>query len=86
MPSLAADDEKLVFGALADPVGRTILTRLEDLRVTELAERFAISRQAGFRHIQVPMRRPCKAGALRSRQPLPPRSGPMLVAWLWLNR
>jgi len=28
MPNLAADDEKLdlVFGALADPIGRTILT------------------------------------------------------------
>jgi DNA-binding transcriptional ArsR family regulator len=91
MPSPAADDEKLdlVFGALADPVWRAILTRLdgEDLLVTELGEPFAISRQARFRHIQVLGR----AGLVKqersrrvSRCHLD--TGPILGASLWLNR
>src|SRR5215467_1838449 len=48
----------LVFAALADPVRRAILRRLDghDLLVSELAEPFAISLQAVSRHIQVLVR------------------------------
>ena len=44
-----------VFSALADPVRRSILERLdgEDLPVSQLAEPFSISLQAVSRHIQV---------------------------------
>src|SRR6266576_5605431 len=44
-----------VFAALADPVRRAVLTRLdgEDLLVSELAAPFDISLQAVSRHIQV---------------------------------
>src|SRR6266853_45607 len=44
-----------VFSALADPVRRAILARLDgsDLLVSELAAPFAISLQAVSRHIQV---------------------------------
>lgn len=84
-----AETLDLVFGALADPVRRAILTRLdgEDLLVTELAEPFAISLQAVSRHIQVLVR----AGLVRqersgriSRCHLD--TGSMLRASLWLNR
>jgi DNA-binding transcriptional ArsR family regulator len=79
----------LVFGALADPVRRAILTRLDgaDLLVGELAAPFAISLQAISRHIQVLVR----AGLVRqertgriSRCRLD--TGPILEASLWLNR
>jgi DNA-binding transcriptional ArsR family regulator len=85
------DDETLdlVFGALADPVRRAILNRLDGqgLLVTELAEPFDISLQAVSRHIQVLVR----AGLVTQE-----RSGrvsrcrldaaPILQASLWLNR
>ena len=47
-----------VFAALADPVRRAILRRLDgrDLLVSEIAEPFAISLQAVSRHIQVLVR------------------------------
>src|ERR1700731_3906220 len=47
-----------VFGALADPVRREILNRLDgkDLLVSELAAPFKISLQAVSRHIQVLVR------------------------------
>jgi len=47
-----------VFAALADPVRRAILRRLDgrDLLVSELAEPFDISLQAVSRHIQVLVR------------------------------
>jgi DNA-binding transcriptional ArsR family regulator len=47
-----------VFAALADPVRRAILRRLDgrDLLVSELAEPFAISLQAVSRHIQMLVR------------------------------
>src|SRR5215469_14914771 len=79
----------LAFGALADPVRRAILNRLDgqDLLVTELAAPFAISLQAVSRHIQVLVR----AGLVRqersgriSRCRLD--AGPILQASLWLNR
>ena len=79
----------LIFGALADPVRRKILNRLDgkDLPVTELAAPFDISLQAVSRHIQVLVR----AGLVRqqrtgriSRCRLD--AGPIVTASLWLNR
>src|SRR6266699_3050368 len=86
-----ADDDALdlVFGALADPVRREILSRLdgEDLLVTELAAPFDISLQAVSRHIQVLVR----AGLVRqertgriSRCSLV--AGPIFAAAVWINR
>src|SRR5690242_11973063 len=78
-----------VFAALADPVRRAVLTRLdgEDLLVSELAAPFDISLQAVSRHIQVLVR----AGLVKqertgriSRCRLD--AGPIFEAALWLNR
>ena len=78
-----------VFAALADPVRRAILARLDgsDLLVSELAEPFHISLQAVSRHIQVLVR----AGLVRqertgriSRCQLD--AGPIYDAAVWLNR
>jgi DNA-binding transcriptional ArsR family regulator len=78
-----------VFAALADPVRREILRRLDGtaLLVSELAAPFAISLQAVSRHIQVLVR----AGLVRqersgriSRCRL--ETGPIQVAATWLNR
>ena len=78
-----------VFAALADPVRRAILRRLDgrDLLVSELAEPFAISLQAVSRHIQVLVR----AGLLTqertgriSRCRLD--AGPIYQAAVWVNR
>src|SRR5258705_11000826 len=56
-PSEAPEETLLdrVFAALADPVRRAVLTRLdgEDLLVSELAAPFDISLQAVSRHMQV---------------------------------
>jgi DNA-binding transcriptional ArsR family regulator len=51
----AADQLSVVFGALADPTRRDILSRLADgdATVTELAEPFAISMPAISRHLKV---------------------------------
>jgi DNA-binding transcriptional ArsR family regulator len=79
----------LVFAALADPVRRAILSRLDDeeLPVSELAVPFDISLQAVSRHIQVLVR----AGLVKqertgrvSRCRLD--AGPILEAAVWLNR
>jgi DNA-binding transcriptional ArsR family regulator len=86
-PAEAALDN--VFAALADPVRRAVLTRLdgEDLLVSELAAPFDISLQAVSRHIQVLVR----AGLVKqertgriSRCRLD--AGPIFEAALWLNR
>src|SRR5437763_14572013 len=78
-----------VFSALADPVRRTILSRLDgaDLLFSELAAPFDISLQAVSRHIQVLVR----AGLVKqertgriSRCRLD--AGPIFEAALWLNR
>jgi len=78
-----------VFAALADPVRRSILERLdaEDLLVSELAAPFDISLQAVSRHIQVLVR----AGLIKqertgrvSRCRLD--AGPIFDAAVWLNR
>ena len=52
---MAADQLSLVFGALADPTRRAILTRLADSEATvaELAEPFAMSQPAISRHLKV---------------------------------
>jgi DNA-binding transcriptional ArsR family regulator len=89
----AAEDEQdglnLVFSALADPVRREILDRLDghDLLVSEIAAHFAISLQAISRHIQVLVR----AGLVNQE-----RTGrisrcrfdatPIHEAAVWLNR
>lgn len=86
-----ADAETLnrVFSALADPVRRAILARLEggELLVSEVARPFEISLQAVSRHIQVLV----KAGLMTqersgriSRCRLD--AGPIYQAALWLNR
>ena len=78
-----------VFSALADPVRRSILERLdgEDLLVSQLAEPFSISLQAVSRHIQVLV----KAGLVtqertgrisRCRLDV----GPIYQVAVWINR
>lgn len=51
----AADQLSVIFGALADPTRREILSRLADgdATVTELAEPFTISMPAISRHLKV---------------------------------
>jgi DNA-binding transcriptional ArsR family regulator len=89
----ASEDERdalnLVFSALADPVRREILDRLDghDLLVSEIAGHFAISLQAISRHIQVLVR----AGLVtQERTGRISRchfdAGPIHGAALWLNR
>lgn len=52
---MPADQLTLIFGALADPTRREILTRLADgdATVNELAQPFAISLPAISRHLKV---------------------------------
>jgi DNA-binding transcriptional ArsR family regulator len=52
---MATDRLSLVFGALADPTRRAILTRLAEgeATVAQLAEPFAISQPAVSRHLKV---------------------------------
>jgi DNA-binding transcriptional ArsR family regulator len=78
-----------VFAALADPVRREILTRLdgEELSVSQLAEPFDISLQAVSKHIQVLARAGLvvqeRSGRI-SRCRL--EAGPIYHAAVWLNR
>jgi DNA-binding transcriptional ArsR family regulator len=55
MVILATDQLSLVFGALADPIRRGILTRLADgeATVAELAAPFSVSQPAISRHLKV---------------------------------
>jgi DNA-binding transcriptional ArsR family regulator len=78
-----------VFAALADPVRRAILARLDgtELLVSELAAPFDISLQAVSKHIQVLVR----AGLVsqqRSGRVSRCRldAGPIYAAAVWLNR
>jgi len=78
-----------VFAALADPVRRAILARLdgEELLVWQLAQPFAISLQAVSRHIQVLVR----AGlVVQEREGRISRcrldAGPIYRAAVWINR
>src|SRR2546430_5036113 len=52
---MAADQLDAVFGALADPTRRSILTRLtkDDATVAELAAPFRVSQPAISRHLKV---------------------------------
>ena len=52
---MAADQLSLVFGALADPIRRAILTRLieGEATVAELAAPFQVSQPAISRHLKV---------------------------------
>lgn len=78
-----------VFSALADPVRRAILARLDgqDLLVSQLAEPFDISLQAVSKHIQVLARAGLvvqeRTGRI-SRCRLD--AGPIYHAAVWLNR
>ena len=89
LPSLAEARLDRVFAALADPVRRAILERLDgaELLVSELAEPFDMSLQAVSKHIQVLV----KAGLVAqersgriSRCRLD--AGPIYTAAVWLNR
>jgi len=78
-----------VFSALADPVRRELLTRLdgEELPVSKLAAPFDISLQAVSKHIQVLIR----AGLVRQeREGRVARcrldAGPIHEAAVWINR
>jgi DNA-binding transcriptional ArsR family regulator len=91
-PSLPQVDElrlDQVFFALADPVRRSILERLDGhaLLVSELAAAYDISLQAVSRHIQVLVRaglvQQARSGRI-SRCSLD--VGPLYDAALWLNR
>jgi DNA-binding transcriptional ArsR family regulator len=90
-PSPGADETRLdvVFFALADPVRRSILERLDGhaLLVSELASAYEISLQAVSRHIQVLVR----AGlVLQARSGRISRCsldvGPLYEAAVWMNR
>jgi DNA-binding transcriptional ArsR family regulator len=78
-----------VFAALADPVRRAILARLDgaELLVSELAAPFAISLQAVSKHIHVLVRAGLvtqeRTGRI-SRCRLD--AGPIYAAAVWLNR
>jgi DNA-binding transcriptional ArsR family regulator len=88
-PNVKDDVLNEVFAALADPVRRSILVRLEgrELLVSEIAQNFDISLQAVSKHIQILVR----AGLVRqertgriSRCSLV--AGPIYEASVWLNR
>src|SRR4029077_1022921 len=90
-PSPGADETRLdvVFFALADPVRRSILERLDGhaLLVSELASAYEISLQAVSRHIQVLV----AAGfCLQARSGRISRCsldvGPLYEAAVWMNR
>ena len=87
--SLAEARLDLVFAALADPVRRAILERLDgaELLVSELAEPFDMSLQAVSKHIQVLVRAGLvtqeRSGRI-SRCRLD--AGPIYTAAVWLNR
>jgi len=86
-----ADEARLdqVFFALADPVRRSILERLDGhaLLVSELASAYTISLQAVSRHIQVLVRaglvQQARTGRI-SRCSLD--VGPLYAAAVWMNR
>jgi DNA-binding transcriptional ArsR family regulator len=83
----ASDDETRlneVFSALADPVRRAILGRLDghDLLVSEIAAAFTISLQAVSKHIHVLVR----AGLVGQERTCRLDAGPILDAAVWLNR
>jgi DNA-binding transcriptional ArsR family regulator len=79
----------LVFAALADPVRRAILGRLDgqDLLVSEIAGPFEISLQAVSKHIQVLVRAGLVAQERTGRvSRCRLDAGPIYTAAVWLNR
>lgn len=79
----------LVFAALADPVRRSILERLDGnpLLVSELAEPFEISLQAVSKHIQVLVRAGLVAQERTGRvSRCRLDAGSIYTAAVWLNR
>lgn len=85
------DSERLdlVFGALSDPVRRSILERLDgnDLLVSELAAAYAISVQAVSRHIQVLVHAGLITQARTGRvSRCSLEAGPIAEAAVWINR
>jgi DNA-binding transcriptional ArsR family regulator len=79
----------LVFGALADPVRRAILDRLDgqNLLVSEVAAHFDISLQAISRHLQVLVRAGLVAQERTGRiSRCRIDAGPIYDAAIWLNR
>ena len=86
-PAEAALDA--VFAALADPVRRAILARLDgaELLVSELAVPFDISLQAVSKHIQVLVRAGLVAQERSGRvSRCRLDAGPIYAAAVWLNR
>ena len=85
----AEDALDRVFAALADPVRRAILTRLDgrELTVSELAAPFDISLQAVSRHIQVLVRAGLIAQSRTGRiATCRLDTGPIFEAALWIAR
>jgi DNA-binding transcriptional ArsR family regulator len=89
VPDSEADALDAVFSALADPVRRSILSRLDegDFLVSEIAEPFDISLQAVSKHIQVLVRAGLivqeRTGRV-SRCSL--NAGPIYQAAVWINQ
>src|SRR5438132_822707 len=78
-----------VFAALADPVRRSILMRLEgkELLVSQIAQHFDISLQAVSKHIQVLVRAGLVAQERTGRiSRCRLDAGPIFSAAVWLNR
>jgi DNA-binding transcriptional ArsR family regulator len=78
-----------VFAALADPVRRSILSRLDgqDLQVSQIAQHFDISLQAVSKHIQVLVRAGLVAQERTGRiSRCSLTAGPIFDAAVWLNR
>jgi DNA-binding transcriptional ArsR family regulator len=88
----AQDDEDAldqVFAALADPVRRSILSRLDgqELLVSQIAQHFDISLQAVSKHIQVLVRAGLVAQERTGRiSRCSLTAGPIFDAAVWLNR
>jgi len=79
----------LVFAALADPIRRDILGRLDgaELSVVEIASVYGISGQAVWKHVQVLVR----AGLVRQERSgritrCSLDAGPIFEAAVWINR
>ena len=86
---MAVDQLSAVFGALADPTRRALLTRLTsgDATVAELAAPFRVSQQAISRHLKVLER----AGLISRRRRATARlshleAQPLREATAWLAR
>src|SRR5262245_32474070 len=78
-----------VFAALADPVRRSILSRLDgqELLVSQIAQHFDISLQAVSKHIQVLVRAGLVAQQRTGRiSRCRLDAGPIYEAAVWLNR